>query len=479
MTERWYVLRDGEEWEVTREQLQRLAAAKSFQAGDKVRKEGMREWIAPGRLSELLHPRGPRPVRPRQASGQRRKRGLVLAAVGIVAGLLAMIPITVVVLKKKPTPKPVIDPSPAIAAPAPTPPNYDENPVPASEMDFSKIDYAVLLSAPDYSKGPHGEPLLLQRNVADPIQFYQSAEYRSPVLEEGFLPVAVPKLFPAGIIALGTAPKGTGAMAVSGILTRFPFVLHGKRTVYYPMVRAHAIDKKELEEWWSNGKRHGTVIRYYLSGKKQSEGAYVQGLQAGLWTEWSEQGAKTGETPYFNGKSHGVIKGWHENGKLRLEGTARNGQWHGKRMFWYENGEPQEQGFWVSGRRQNWLKEWTKEGQLDLTKWDKGDVAYVPKQSSRRAFIWKLNVSAMGKGRNNELLYPDIGKFVSIFGTPQMLHTAIPRARDGTLDYGAAMDLYKPGIQEWIYTCTDAQMSLRVETGNVFAVLSIGEITGR
>jgi antitoxin component YwqK of YwqJK toxin-antitoxin module len=483
MNQRWYVLRDGEEWEVTRDQLKRLAANGEFQPGDKIRKDGMHDWVSPDRLRDLLPPRQNRPEGSKKPSRKPGKRFPVSRVAGGVAVAFALLVVLAPILARRAKPAAAVPggPSDALAVVRSAAPiNYDENPVPASELDFSRVDYTVRLSAPDYSKGPHSEPLLVQHILADPIQFYQPAEYRSPVLEEGFLTIrADPRFFAAGLFGLGTLPKGTSSLMVSGALIQGRFVLHGRRIVYSSMSKAHAADKKELEEWWFDGKRHGSMTRWYLGGKKQAEGVYVEDKPAGIWTEWSEEGIKSSETPYFDGQSHGILKGWHANGKLRLEGTARKGKWHGKKTQWHENGEKQEEGFWVDGRRQGWLKEWTKDGHQDVTQWDKGDVAYVPAKSSRRAFIWKLNVAAARKGFNNELVFQDMAKFLDIFGTPQMQHTTIPRARDGTLDYGAALDLNKPGIQEWIYTCTDAQMSLRVENGRVFVVHSIGEIAGR
>ena len=67
----------------------------------------------------------------------------------------------------------------------------------------------------------------------------------------------------------------------------------------------------------SEGKLHGIVKDYYISGKIQMEGNFEKGVEDGIFTYYYENGlvSSKGEKKY--GFSNGAWEYWYENGKLR------------------------------------------------------------------------------------------------------------------------------------------------------------------
>ena len=69
----------------------------------------------------------------------------------------------------------------------------------------------------------------------------------------------------------------------------------------------------------------GKVFVWYENGKKEQENKYKDGKRHGLTTWWYENGQKKHEVNYKNGKKDGVLTQWHESGRKSMESHYKDG----------------------------------------------------------------------------------------------------------------------------------------------------------
>ena len=99
--------------------------------------------------------------------------------------------------------------------------------------------------------------------------------------------------------------------------------------------------KKEQENKYKDGKRHGLTTWWYENGQKKLETENKDGKFHGLLVEWHENGQKSNQGNYKHGKSDGLWMAWHENGQKQGEGNRKDGNFvEGSARFWNSKGEP-------------------------------------------------------------------------------------------------------------------------------------------
>lgn len=128
------------------------------------------------------------------------------------------------------------------------------------------------------------------------------------------------------------------------------------------------------EEWCDRaGSRHGPRRAFYPDGHAWFEGEYTNGKRSGAWVFWYVSGKLMAQATYVDDKADGALTRWHENGNKALEGVCRAGVEVGRWQRFWPNGKEEVAATFVNGKaaeaaqyfsrrgvlvdRQHWLNE--------------------------------------------------------------------------------------------------------------------------
>jgi antitoxin component YwqK of YwqJK toxin-antitoxin module len=122
--------------------------------------------------------------------------------------------------------------------------------------------------------------------------------------------------------------------------------VHGHHTTWHKNAKQasqatfeHGEQTEPWVYWTIDGVlKDGVEVTFYEPGKKESEEHYVKGRRHGLLTKWHSNGNKRSEEQYKDGVLHGLARTWHYNGVLASESEYQNGKRQGRQVSWYPNG---------------------------------------------------------------------------------------------------------------------------------------------
>lgn len=90
---------------------------------------------------------------------------------------------------------------------------------------------------------------------------------------------------------------------------------------------------------YKNGKRNGSIARWFPSGIKSYEGNYINNKLSGTILSWWANGNLRKENNFDNGKLHGIQKQWYQSGKKFKVLNINQGKEEGIQTAWRENGK--------------------------------------------------------------------------------------------------------------------------------------------
>ncbi|MFD2727283.1 toxin-antitoxin system YwqK family antitoxin [Hyunsoonleella rubra] len=110
---------------------------------------------------------------------------------------------------------------------------------------------------------------------------------------------------------------------------------------------------------------NGAVILKYDSGGIRSEMEYTDGKKHGTEIKWNENGDKVLERFYTNGFKTGIHKSWWEKGHLKFEYHFNDkGMHHGPMKEWYQSGQPLRVFNYENGKEVGPQRLWKPDGSI-------------------------------------------------------------------------------------------------------------------
>lgn len=93
------------------------------------------------------------------------------------------------------------------------------------------------------------------------------------------------------------------------------------------------------EERFENGRRHGTLRRWFQEGGLAFESRYEAGRREGVTTSWWRNGNLRTRTTYVNDRPDGVAWSWYRNGMKFKRFQYVGGRPTGLQQGWRQNGK--------------------------------------------------------------------------------------------------------------------------------------------
>lgn len=121
---------------------------------------------------------------------------------------------------------------------------------------------------------------------------------------------------------------------------------------------------REVVEIDKDSLRHGTYLRYHISGKVAEEILYDKGKILGVKKLFFENGKVEQESQFENGQMNGFHKVYYESGKLKVDANVVNGEFSGSFKKYYENGQLQEVVNFVNDLENGPFEEYYENGKL-------------------------------------------------------------------------------------------------------------------
>lgn len=87
-----------------------------------------------------------------------------------------------------------------------------------------------------------------------------------------------------------------------------------------------------------NGKREGSLVKYYINGKLELRCMYHDDLEEGVEERCSIFGGKISDITYLHGKKHGKYVYYHDNGEIQEEGSFYEDLFDGHWAYYDERG---------------------------------------------------------------------------------------------------------------------------------------------
>ena len=145
------------------------------------------------------------------------------------------------------------------------------------------------------------------------------------------------------------------ALGVALSCSRKPASTPSKSVTATPMVHLNTLE------------RHNDGRMYTRLGSKPFTGRAVS----------NHPNKKLAIEQYFeNGRAHGSHREWRADGKRTIEAHFKNGQWHGRYVNYHHDGQPRLEMHYENGRKHGRHREWRANGLLLLTRtWEKGVLA--------------------------------------------------------------------------------------------------------
>lgn len=196
---------------------------------------------------------------------------------------------------------------------------------------------------------------------------------------------------------------------------------HGPLTVY------HLSGAVSESCQFDNGLRVGQCKLYSSDGKLIVEGSYLAGLRNGEWNEWFENGQKKKEARYIQGKLEGEIltfaesglvlkketyKGnlldgpafhYDKNGKLKAMAEYKNNKRDGVVRVFYPNGKPEIETHFRSGVKNGTQKRFYESGELlEIAEFAKGKQVGFS-QSYYKTGVKMGGAGALEQGSSNRI----------------------------------------------------------------------------
>jgi hypothetical protein len=91
-------------------------------------------------------------------------------------------------------------------------------------------------------------------------------------------------------------------------------------------IRFHANGKRQLQRFYTLGKKTDTLKTFWEDGKLQASYPFVNDEYEGTCREWNQQGRLIRELHYHQGHEDGWQRQWYDNGKIRTNYLLKNGR---------------------------------------------------------------------------------------------------------------------------------------------------------
>ncbi|MFK7889123.1 MAG: toxin-antitoxin system YwqK family antitoxin [Gammaproteobacteria bacterium] len=108
----------------------------------------------------------------------------------------------------------------------------------------------------------------------------------------------------------------------------------------------------------------GVAIRVHGNGERVSEEPFVDGRRHGTLRRWFPDGQPAFSSSYVNGRRDGVTRSWWRSGNLRSETSYSDDRAHGVALSWYRDGHKYKRFNYVAGEPVGLQQGWRKNGKL-------------------------------------------------------------------------------------------------------------------
>lgn len=136
-------------------------------------------------------------------------------------------------------------------------------------------------------------------------------------------------------------------------------------------VKALVVDKSDISISKKNGDRHfqgqlfnGEAVSYFNNGVRATSEIFKNGKREGTLKRWFINGNLGFESNYKAGHREGVTKSWWSNGNKRSETFYVNNKAEGVSWKWYRTGEKFKKFNYVAGRPDGIQQGWRINGKL-------------------------------------------------------------------------------------------------------------------
>ncbi|MCI4667335.1 MAG: toxin-antitoxin system YwqK family antitoxin [Bacteroidia bacterium] len=108
----------------------------------------------------------------------------------------------------------------------------------------------------------------------------------------------------------------------------------------------------------------GLAIDSMEDGTLVEETEYLEGKRQGTLRKWFPNGQLSYEAFYENGKLHGQVRSWWTNGNLRSLNHYQTGELHGEQWQWYKSGAKFKKRLLEMGREEGLQQCWRENGKI-------------------------------------------------------------------------------------------------------------------
>jgi hypothetical protein len=315
MTDQWYIARDGQTFgPYTPEQVQELSRIQPFLPTDQMLRAGTQEWRPALLIDDLFAPPAPAP---------------------------------------EPEPEPV--------APAPSSPSFsmDESLAPAPFRPRRNVEAEGKMPV-WFWLGPIGGAALLGiltvvimfTGRSQPVApVHREPQPRRPLQRPKAEPPPKPRVEVPPAPTDYSVPKVDYTVGLEGakislvvdtptrraegyVNAKGKTIYHGKSEVFFADSK-----KKQGEEWYAVGDRHGPALAWDEDGTKKVEGQYFRGAKQGKWTTFRKDGTVVSEEMWFRGKKLGPSTLYHKNGQKARAVEYKNDRRTGPAKAWDDAGK--------------------------------------------------------------------------------------------------------------------------------------------
>jgi antitoxin component YwqK of YwqJK toxin-antitoxin module len=120
----------------------------------------------------------------------------------------------------------------------------------------------------------------------------------------------------------------------------------------------------------------GPYQEWFETGARKLECTYRAGEPDGVWHEWHANGGARLVATYRNGALAGELRAWHADGTLRLHCGYLEGWAHGECRQWFAGGSPEWRAVFANGVLDGELTFWHANGQRRFKAAARGEAPY-------------------------------------------------------------------------------------------------------
>ncbi len=108
----------------------------------------------------------------------------------------------------------------------------------------------------------------------------------------------------------------------------------------------------------------GVAITKHQNGQRLTEEPFVDGRRHGTLRRWFADGQLAFSSVYVDGRREGETQSWWQNGHRRSQSFYVDDQPHGAALSWYRSGEKSKRYNYVAGQPVGLQQGWRKNGKL-------------------------------------------------------------------------------------------------------------------